>query len=146
MNLGYRVFVVDDDSVTPLSQKVYNDFHSRKKSIPRFANQTLNIAIAVYTLDKRKPKEIIRIDCQRVRVDANGQLDEDFQFEGLRVIANRLADAFVLGFESESESAEVAEAGSVVNATHKFDERRHAHHHPALPGPAHKRILDVLFK
>lgn len=141
MNFGYRVFVVNDDAITSISQKAFNDFYLRHmKSLPQFANQTLNIAVVIYTLEKKKPKEIIRIDCQLMKVDGNGGIDEEFERDGMRLVANRLDDIF------DVKPAETVSCGVVVNAARKFDERRHEHRHPNLSGPTHKRILEALFK
>jgi hypothetical protein len=141
MNFGHRVFVVNDDAVTPISQKAFNEFYLRHmNSFPQFANQTLNIAVVIYTLDMKKPKEIIRIDCQLMKVDENGGIDEEFERDGMRLVANRLDGLLAV------KPAEDVSCGVVVNATRKFDERRHEHRHPKLSGPAHKRILEVLFK
>lgn len=141
MNLGHRVFVVNNDTVTSISQKAFNDFYLRhKESLPQFANQTLNIAVVIYTLDKKKPKEIVRIDYQLMRVNGSGGIDEEFEHDAMRLVANKLDDMFGVV------SAEVVSCGSVVNAVRKFDDRRHEHHHPNLSGPAHKRILEALFK
>lgn len=141
MDVGYRVFIINDDVVTALSQKKFNDFALRHmKMLPQFANQTLHIAVVIYTLEKKKPKQIIRIDSQRMRVDGNGGLDEEFEHDGMRLIANKV-DAF-LG----TAQPEIGSSGSVVHAMSKFDARRDAHRHPSLSGTAHKRILEILFK
>lgn len=141
MDVGYRVFIINDDVVTALSQKKFNDFALRHiKALPQFANQTLHIAIVIYALEKKKPKQIIRIDSQRMRVDGDGGLDEEFEHDGMRLIANKV-DAFFGAAQPEIESG-----GSVVHAMSKFDARRDAHRHPSLSGTAHKRILEILFK
>jgi len=141
MNLGYRVFIVHDDCVTAISQKTFNDFFFRHmKSLSKYANQTLKIAVVIYTLEKKKPKEIIRVDCQLIRVDDSGGIDEEFEQNRMRLVANKLDDMFATG------PAKIVSHGSVVNAVRKFDDRRHEHHYPNLSGPAHKRILNALFK
>jgi hypothetical protein len=64
MNIGYRIFVVEKDAIFPRSQKAFNELHSGKAGIlPKYAGQTVLIAVIVYTLHQRKPKVIIQIDC-----------------------------------------------------------------------------------
>ena len=140
MNLGFRFFVVgDDNSIIRISQRSYADFYMRHKpSLQRFAGSTINVATVIYTLEDRKPKHIIRIDHVRVRVDSEGAPDRAQVDESLRLIGNRVGK--LLGSEPPAESP-----GNVVSAIHQFDERRWAQLHPELPGPALKRILEILF-
>ena len=124
VNLGHRVFIVEGDSVTPISQKLFDDFYLRRT--------------VIYTLANRKPKEIMRIDNHRVKIAAGGALDPEHQMEVLRLVANRI------GPESTKGTAGVS--GPIVDAARQFDERRWKHLHPKLSGPAHKRILEALFR
>lgn len=140
MNLGYRIFVVgDDNSITPISQRSFNDFYLKQKpSMQRFSGCTINVATVVYTLENRKPEQIVEIDYMRVMVDKDGAFDQEHHADGYRLMANRLEKILC-------EKPLVGESGLVVNAIDKFDERRWSQLHPQLPGPAHKRILEVLF-
>ncbi|WP_186407578.1 hypothetical protein [Candidatus Accumulibacter aalborgensis] len=140
MNLGYRFFVVgDDNSIIQVSQRSFNDFYMRHKpSLQRFSGCTINVATVIYTLENRKPKQIVRIDYMRIKVDNDGALDQEQTLDSFRLVANRIGK--VLG-----EEPPVHNSGQVVNAIEKFDERRWSQLHPQLPGPAHKRILAILF-
>jgi hypothetical protein len=140
MNLGYRVYVVsDDNSIIQISQRTFNDFYQKNKpSLQRFSGSTIKVATVIYTLEDRKPKQIIRIDYMRVKVDSDGAHDQEQIDDSFRLIANRIGK--ILGEESQ-----VKYSGQVVNAIEKFDERRWSQLHPQLPGPAHKRILESLF-
>lgn len=140
MNMGYRVFVVgDDNSIIQISQRSFNDFYLKHEpSLRRFSGSTINVATVLYTLEDRKPKQIFRIDYMRVKVDSDGALDQEQIDDSFRLVANRVGK--ILGNEPP-----VSNSGQVVNAIEKFDERRWSQLHPQLPGPAHKRILEILF-
>lgn len=140
MNMGYRFFVVrDDNSIIQISQRSFNDFYLKHKpTLQRFSGSTINVATVIYTLEDRKPKQIIRIDYMRVKVDSDGALDQKQIDDSFRLVANRVGK-FIGGKPPADNS------GQIVNAIEKFDERRWSQLHPQLPGPAHKRILEILF-
>ena len=92
----------------------------------------------IYTLEDRKPNQIIRIDYMRIRVDCDGARDQTQIDENFRLIAHRVGK--MLG-----EPSSIEHDKQVVNAIEKFDERRWSQLHPELPSPALKRILDGLF-
>ena len=63
MSIGHRIFVVEEDAVFPISQKTFNELYSGKVgAFPKFAGQTVQIAVVVYTVHQRKPETIIQID------------------------------------------------------------------------------------
>lgn len=140
MSIGYRVFVVDENNeIIQISQQSFNDFHMRDKpSLQRFAGRTISVAIVLYTLENRKPSQILRIDFMRMKVGDDGAPDQEHSFDRLRLAANRVGKFF-------AEEPPVKNTGPVVNAIEKFDERRWSQLHPQLPGPALKRILKILF-
>lgn len=140
MSIGYGVFVVDENNeIIQISQQSFNDFHMRDKpSLQRFAGRTISVAIVLYTLENRKPSQILRIDFMRMKVGDDGAPDQEQSFDRLRLAANRIGKLF-------AEESPVKNAGPVVNAIEKFDERRWSQLHPQLPGPALKRILKILF-
>lgn len=140
MSIGYRVFVVDENNeIIQISQQSFNDFHMRDKpSLQRFAGRTISVAIVLYTLENRKPSQILRIDFMRMKVGDDGAPDQEQSFDRLRLAANRIGKLF-------AEESPVKNTGPVVNAIEKFDERRWSQLHPQLPGPALKRILKILF-
>ena len=140
MNIGYRVFVVEESNkIVHISQQSFNDFYLREKpSLQQFSGRTINVAIVIYTLENRKPKQIVRIDFMRLKINDDGALDQEQLFDSLRLAANRIGKPF-------SEEPPVNKVGPLVDALEKFDQRRWSQNHPKLPGPAHKRILDILF-
>lgn len=140
MNIGYRVFVVDENNeIIKISQQSFNDFYMRDKpSLQRFSGRTISVAIVLYTLKEREPNQIVRIDFMRIKVGDHGALDQEQSFDRLRLAANRIGKLF-------TEEPLVNNTGPVVNAIEKFDERRWSQLHPQMPGPALKRILKILF-
>ncbi len=141
MSLGRRVFLVDGDAVTPVALKAFDDFYLRgMTSLPQYANRMLSFAVVSYKLERKKPREIVSIDCLLMRVNADGGIDSEFELDGMRLIADMLDGG------SAAQPTEFDGGGHVVNAVRKFDEKRREHRYPTLSGAAHKRILDILFK
>jgi hypothetical protein len=137
MSISHRVFVVEEDAVFPISQKTFTALYLGKVgALPKFAGQTVKIAVVVYTLEQRKPKTIIQIDCERIRILGDGSIDEKYEHEGLHLAANRMWP-----LEGNMKSS-----GNIVDAIARFEERQWDQRHPKLSGPALKRILNALFK
>jgi hypothetical protein len=137
---GHRVFVIDGERVVPISQKAFHDFYQRDEpSLKQFAGRTVDVAVAFYTLNGRKPKQIIRMDTMRIKVTAAGSVDPAYRSEALRLAVNAI-------HLPEDETQAKVEPANVIDARKTFDRRRGAVHHPKLSGPVHKKILDTLFK
>jgi hypothetical protein len=137
MSIGHRIFVVEEDAVFPISQKTFTALYSGKvRALPKFAGQTVQIAMVVYTVQQRKPKTIIQIDCERIRILDDGTIDENYEHEGLHLAANRM-------WPSE---ANPKLSGNVVDAKARFEERQWDQRHPKLSGPSYERIINTLFK
>ena len=140
MNLGHRVFVVEDDAIVRLSQKAFDTFYQRGNgALPQYAGRTILVVVAIYELENRKPKRVIRLDTQRARVELDGSIDKEHQFEGLRLAMNRLE------LLAPTHSEAKPEASKIVDARALFDDRRWKQLHPELSGPALKKILSDLF-
>ena len=83
MSISHRIFVIEEDAIFPVSQKTFNKLYSGQVgALPKFAGQTVQIAVAVYTLHQRKPETIIQIDCERIRILGDGSIDENYAHEG----------------------------------------------------------------
>jgi hypothetical protein len=137
MSIGHRIFVIEEDAIFPISQKTFNELYSGKVgALPKFAGQTVQITVVVYTVQQRKPETIIQIDCERIRIMDDGSIDENYEHEGLHLAANRLVKT-----EVNPQSS-----GNVVDAKARFEERQWDQRHPKLSGPSDKRILNALFK
>jgi len=137
MNIGYRIFIVEEEAILPISQKTFNTLYSGKVgALPKFAGQTVQLAVVVYTLHQRKPETIIQIDCARIRILGDGSIDENHENEGLHLSVNRTWQS-----KGKPESS-----GNVVDAKARFEERQWNQRHPKLSGPSYQRILKALFK
>ena len=137
MSIGHRVFIVEEDAIFPISQKTFTALYSGKVgALPKFAGQTVQIAVVVYTVHQRKPETIIQIDCERIRILGDGSIDENYAHEGLHLAANRMWLS-----ETNPKSSD-----NVVDATARFEERQWDQRHFKLSGPSHERILNALFK
>jgi hypothetical protein len=102
--------------------------------LPQFASRTIQIAVALYTLEARKPKQVIRIESMRLKVRDDGSIDRDDVFKGLHLAVNRTG-----------KTQKVQALGNILDAKARFDQRNWEQRHPDLPGPVQKRILEVLF-
>ena len=137
---GHRVFVIDGERVFRISQKAFHDFYQRDQAtLPQFAGKTVDVAIPFFTLDGRKPKQIVRMDTMRIKVTEAGAIDPAHKDEALRLVVNTISWGV-------DDTEAQADPGNVINAKGKFNKRRSAVHHPKLSGPVHKRILEALFK
>ena len=137
MNMGYRVFIVEKDAAFPISQKTFTALYSGKiGALQKFAGQTVQIAVVIYTVQQRKPETIIQLDCGRIRILDDGTINEKYEHEGLHLAANRMWPL----------EANPKPSGNVVDAIARFEERQWDQRHPKLSGPALKRILNALFK
>ena len=137
MSIGHRIFIVEDDAILPLSQKAFNALHAGNAGIlPTYAGRTLLIAVIFYTTHLRKPQDIIQIDCERIRILADGSIDMTYEQDGLHLAANRL----------DRPKTKLRSSGVVVDATAQFEDRQWDARHPKLSGPSYKRLVDALFK
>ena len=142
MSFGHRIFIVEGDEVIRISQRSFNDFYFREQpEFPQFGGSTVQFALDIFTLERRMPKQIVRIDCQRVQLAADGSMDQKQKFDTFRMVANRI-DRTLFPDEQPGKSGSPA---NVVDASARFDDRRWNQLHPELSGPAHKRILEALF-
>ena len=137
MTIGHRLFIVEENAILPLSQKAFSELQSGKAGIlPQYASQTILIAIIIYTLHQRKPKAIIHMECDRIRILGNGAIDRNHEQEGLHLAANRISRSEI---KKRSSSR-------VVDATARFEDRQWNVRHPKLSGLAYQRIRNALFK
>jgi len=77
--IGYRIFLVDGDNVSPLTKTAFDEFYFRRQAVLQAcAGKTIDIATVVCRLEDAKLREIIRIYCQRFKVKGDGSLDEHY--------------------------------------------------------------------
>jgi len=140
VNFGYRIFAVEDDSVVRLSQKSFNEFYFRENaSLLQYAGRMIVIVITIYELKNRKPKRVIRIDTQRVKVNSDGSIDKEHLTEGLILAVNRI----FVGYEPRPATVRNS---NVVDGKARFDERRWKLARPSPKRSATKRVMKQLFQ
>jgi hypothetical protein len=84
VSFGHRVFVIEGERIIRISQNAFRDcFERGQPALPQFAGRSIDVAIAFFTLDGRKPKEIVRMDTMRIKVTAVGAIDAAHRDEAL---------------------------------------------------------------
>jgi hypothetical protein len=137
MKMGHRVFIIDGDAVEPLSHDRFNALYFRREpALPKFAGRTIQVAVVLYTLERRRPKEILHLQCKRIKIRQDGSIDKKHELESRLLSLDR----------AENPHAELERAGNVLQAKTRFNARKWEHRHPKLSGLAHKRILSALFR
>ena len=77
MSLGRRVYVVEDDAVTPVAQKTFDEFFFRKgPALRAYSGRTLTFAMPTYELENGRPVRVVRFDTLCLAVTQDGALDE----------------------------------------------------------------------
>ncbi len=77
-SIGYRRFLLLGDEALPLSKTTFEEFTLRRRAaLPAFAGQAVDIATVVCKIENKKPKEVVRIYCQRFRVNGDGSMRDD---------------------------------------------------------------------
>ncbi len=133
--IGYRIFLVDGDNVSPLTKTAFDEFYFRRQAVLQAcAGKTIDIATVVCRLEDAKLREIIRIYCQRFKVKGDGSLDE--HYGQLRSPAPASATA-----TSRQDPKRVQE-GSVPEQ--RLNGRDLAQSLTMISSAAQKKILDVL--
>ena len=150
MKLGFRVFFVEGNEITRISQAKFSSFHSKRNTfLKEYAGKTIVSALVAYETENRKPKQIMRIDTQKIKIDAGGRIDEIYEQEELRLIAGRMDSFFNVLPDSVCEAVSEYKSSEkhpvVIEATEKFDERHWRQRHPELSGPVLNKIIDNLF-
>lgn len=149
MSMGYRVFFIQNDEVHRISQKRFNALHqSKDASFPKFAGQTITSVLVVYELVARKPDHILRMDTQKIRFDQNGLVDQDYENEGMQLVASKIDTLFsdlLGGDENASSGKDEDDQSTLVDASRRFNDRRWNQRHPQLDGPVLQKILDGVF-
>ena len=133
--IGYRIFLVDGDNVSPLTKTAFDEFYFRRQAVLQAcAGKTIDIATVVCRLEDAKLREIIRIYCQRFKVKGDGSLDELYGQPRSPAPASTTAT-------SRQEPKRVQD-GSV--AEQRLNGRDLAQSLTMISSAAQKKILDVL--
>ncbi|HEY7665154.1 MAG TPA: hypothetical protein VH934_18710 [Xanthobacteraceae bacterium] len=78
MSVSNRVYIVEGDSITPVAQKIFDDFFfSERPALGAYSGRTLTFAMPTYELENKRPARIVRFDTLRLAVKQDGSLDQD---------------------------------------------------------------------
>lgn len=137
--IGYRIFLVSGDEVSPLTKTAFDEFYFGRRAVLRnFAGKTVDIATVVCRLENTKLREVVRIYCQRFRVKGDGSIDEAHIQKSGRAPAT-LRDRALR--QDPREPRNVA-----VNTDSRLNGNRFAHSLTMISGAAQKKILEVLWR
>lgn len=135
--IGYRIFLVDGDNVSPLTKTAFDEFYFRRQAVLQAcAGKTIDIATVVCRIEDAKLREIIRIYCQRFKVKGDGSLDE--QHGQLR------QPSPVRGNAASRQEARATQ--STLNPEQGLNSRSLAQSLTMISSAAQRKILDVLRK
>ena len=133
--IGYRIFLVDGDNVSPLTKTAFDEFYFRRQAVfQSCAGKTIDIATVVCRLEDAKLREIIRIYCQRFKVKDDGSLDEHHS-------QLREPSAVRVGGTARQESRGVQ---NTLTTDQGLSGRTLAQTLTMISSAAQKKILDVL--
>lgn len=135
--IGYRIFLVSGDDVAPLSKTAFDDFYfGRRAVLQEFAGRTVDIATVVCRLEDARLSEIVRIYCQRFRVNDHGSIDKGGAAAGH--LNGKQVDR---AFDQDKRQDTRAQGTRPTEPTHQM---RLAQSLTMISGKAQKKILDAL--
>ena len=127
--IGYRIFLVVGDEVSPLTKTAFDEFYFRRQAVLQsWAGKTIDIATVVCRIENTKLREIVRIYCQRFKVKGDGSIDEH---ASPAAPASRLAEPARRARDSAGDDGD-------------FQGRRLVHSLTMISSAAQRKILDVL--
>ena len=78
MSVGNRVYIIEGDGITPVAQKIFDDFFfSERPALRAYSGRTLTFAMPTYELENKRPSRVVRFDTLRLAVKQDGSLDRD---------------------------------------------------------------------
>ena len=143
MSIGHRIFVIEEQKLNRISQKLFYAFVQEKRPVlKQFANHQVTVAMVFYTLKKRHPEKIVRIDTMKMRVCNDGSINEEFWMEGLKLATSRID--FFNQSGSSLKSKPESKDNRVIDAKSEFDRRRNKNHFPDLSAAMARKIKITL--
>jgi hypothetical protein len=136
MAISYRVFVVDGDSVSRISQARFDRLYRGTCDFPEYAGQAKQFAMVTYEHQHRRPERIIRVDCEVLQFGGRGELDKEHKERN---------DQLQVSLTDRAHACDGAEGPNVIDASSQFEDRATRHRFPELSGPALEQILRILF-
>ena len=117
MGLGFRVFIVnDDDSLQRISLAGYERLfrEDSNERLVQYAGKQIRCALVVLHVENRKPQSIARIECNRIPLNARGEVDLKEWVDQARLITDYL-------HYSDNEEKQ----DKIIDANKIFAQRRH---------------------
>jgi len=127
MGIGIRIYIVeDDDSLKRIPLTRYERMLGGVpgEALPQYSGRRMRSICAAIDMINRKPTEILRLDFSNLAFDSEGKLDRS-EFE----TAVRLGMDLLAPFET------TAPKRKVINASHRFAEKRYKDQFSWLPTP-----------
>lgn len=133
--IGYRIFLVVGDEVSPLTKTAFDEFYFRRQAVLQsWAGKTIDIATVVCRIENTKLREIVRIYCQRFKVKGDGSIDEDVSPRAPATLSRAVEPA-------RRDSKQRDAIGSTEG---DFQGRRLVHTLTMISSAAQRKILEVL--
>ena len=134
MGYGVRYLLCHDGEIIKLSRARFERFHQQGVAeFPEYAGEVLDMAELIVRLEHREPVAVVHQSYFRVKITAEGTLDQEFADQYLAFAVARLAPA------SPSSN------GSVIQASEVFRERALRAKVTWVPNPAlRQRLLEVV--
>lgn len=77
MSLGRRIYIVEDDAVTPVAPETFDEFFFRDRPALRaYSGRTLTFAMPTCELENGRPARVISFKTLRLAVKPDGSLDQ----------------------------------------------------------------------
>jgi len=127
MGIGIRIYIVeDDDSLKRIPLTRYERMLGGVpgEALPQYSGRRMRSICAAIDMINRKPTEILRLDFSNLAFDSEGKLDRS-EFE----TAVRLGMDLLAPFET------TAPKRKVINASHRFAEKRYKDQFSWSPTP-----------
>ena len=116
MSTSIRYFVVSNGNLKKVSQNKFNGFYFKKEAtLPEYSGQTIKMAEVCVEVIDREITRVIRIDCERYRVDKYGALNKEHLRESNIHMINLISPP-----QPEQDS-------TIIDATNVFEAKRLEH-------------------
>ena len=133
MGIGLRFFLVhDDDSIQLLPLARYERLLERdpEERFPRYAGKRVRYALVVLELANRRPVEITKIQYSILNFDSEGRIDPAEQEREASLV-----------FEALSPLPKDRQSPHVIDARHKFAQKRYRDVYKWTPSPKIKAAI-----
>ena len=139
MGISLRIFLINDDnSIQPLATARYERLlnNDPKEQLSQYAGKRVRYALIAVDLINRKPKEVLKAEYAYLSFDSEGRLDPNYSREEAK-FSREIIPLFPIERDT----------GPVIDARHKFAQKRYHHKYKWTPTPEIQReIARSIFK